>query len=212
MNYLSSLRGVLILATISLLYSCCTPCQKENLGQFTVKEELKDWFEFAETTQSYRSTSGETVVLDYGTQVNGFTPQFDNCEEINRCGLCCDEFEAEFIGIQARDPELEFLIEIVITKDFLKHNPDEGNENVSEVLEIRMNNMPNFTCRLEDIQNAELVDVVTLNGSTFANVWTCEDEVGTIVANQTQVTAIYFTKSKGLVGWRLGQNEIYSLF
>lgn len=211
MKYVFLKRTILLGLLAWLAVSCCEPCEKENLGDFSLKEEVKDWLLFGGSTQSYKSNTNNTVVITFQEAENGFIPQLDNCEEVNRCGLCCEEFNVEYQRVIGTDPNLLFTFEIVVIKDFFKHNPSEGNENISEYLEIRMNNQGDYTCRLENLAEAELVDVVTLNGTTYSNVFKCEVDPGTLVIDDAQITGIYFTKAIGIIGWRVGEDEVYGL-
>ncbi|MEO0898729.1 MAG: hypothetical protein AAFY71_20120 [Bacteroidota bacterium] len=211
MNIKSIPANWLVILLAVLMAGCCSPCEKPDLGEFTLSNEAKRFLTFSDRTEEYRSSDGRSVIITFTELNNGFVELVDNCDELNRCGLCCNNYRAEFVSVLGGSDDLSVSLEIAVSKDFSTVGPTAPAEEIPENMRILMNNAPNLNCILEEVVTTELTDVVTLNGRTFTKVFKCELENPNFVFEDTEVTGIYFTKDLGLVGYRTGPDVIWAL-
>jgi len=194
-----------------MIFGCCTPCDKPNRGQFTLKNESEDWIEIGNSVKSYANNRGETKVVNFSAPSTGFIQQVEDCEDDENCGLCCIEFEAESISVLASSVDLDLSMEFTLSKNFLRHSSDEIRENISDVLEIRVSDSGGLVCRLEDLPDPAGLSSIELNGKSFSQVFSCESQVVGNPPDSDQITAIYVNRAEGLLGWRSGTDEVWAL-
>ncbi|MEL6624649.1 MAG: hypothetical protein AAFQ83_25465 [Bacteroidota bacterium] len=204
------LASILLLS--GLLTGCCGECDNQFLGDYLVRDSSRQWlFPRANTTRIFRNQLGETTTLAYGELLGGQESLLTNCEELPRsCGLCCDEYVADFIGMTATSTNGEYVFQFVIRKDLIQQNAaDERPEDLDDSFSIDFNQstISGFRCELFQLSTVELNTTIMLNNKTFSKALVCEDEA--VLPNMP--TGIYFTKEEGIVGWKLGDDEIWAL-
>ncbi|MEL6134098.1 MAG: hypothetical protein AAFR59_12105, partial [Bacteroidota bacterium] len=204
-----TLGSVMLLS--ALLTGCCGECENQFLGDFLVRDSSKEWLApFANTTRVFRNQNGQTTTLTYGDALVGEEPLFFNCVELpGTCGLCCDDYTASFFGMTAQSTNGEYVFQFVVRKDFVQQTPNELPADVDDSFSIDFNQstISGFRCELFQLSTVELNASITLNNESFSGVLVCEDQ--SVLPNQP--TGIYYNKEDGIVGWRLGDDEVWAL-
>ncbi|MDX1908224.1 MAG: hypothetical protein SF053_14405 [Bacteroidia bacterium] len=189
-----------------LMGGCCEKCDKGYIGEFALQQGSGDWMTFAATSSRlFRNQNGQTLAMIYDPVSSGVEDLTQNCTELN-CGSCCDEFRGTYLYGRFSSADGQFVFDITLRKNFLDHNVKDDPVTIDDYFSISFNNT--LTCDLLHIPDTVLTGGVTLNGKTFFQVFSCETNAG----NQPESPrAYYFTRSQGIVGFRLNNGDTWSL-
>lgn len=187
---------------------CCEECQRESIGSFSFTPVEENWIEFAETRErTFRNTTtGSQVLFKYEDIISGFEAQLFECDDFERCGLCCSTFDNPFLFVQLKSSDDNFIFEITLRKDFQNFSPTDDPAKIESFLSITFNNF--LTCQLMSLPDTILTEDVNLAGKDFFDVSMCEFTNGNNFNVPGEPVRFYFNKLNGLVGFEvIGENE-----
>ncbi|MDX2247888.1 MAG: hypothetical protein SF052_13975 [Bacteroidia bacterium] len=201
--------GVLV-AGVLLISGCCSSCEKDDLGDYLLKEFSRSWTSYTiAATRVYSGSSGQEEVFVWEPVESGLEEQLYNCEDKNRCGFCCETFRSGYLYTQLVSSSGVFVFNLVVKKDFVQFTPDDNPLDISDMIVVSFNNR--LVCDITGIPDTLLTQSVTLNGKTFSKVFTCRADPGSYTAGSSDPVAFYFTKEDGIVGYELANNTIWNL-
>ncbi|MEM7657597.1 MAG: hypothetical protein AAF399_15800, partial [Bacteroidota bacterium] len=192
------------------LQGCCTSCDSESLGLFALQPGSAQWMTYTiEQTRIFESDQGQQTIMNYTPLESGLEDFVDGCEDLGRCGLCCDTYQGEFAFTELRSANSEFLIEIALRKDFGQFEPSTPPSEIKDVLVISFNNL--LYTEIFDIPDRNLTQNFTLNEIEFEQVYFYEIDAGGSSAGATTPTTIYFNQEFGIVGFKVSDGTLWSL-
>lgn len=193
-----------------IIAGCCPPCEKEDLGDFSLREETQDWMGYTvDNNRIFVNADGLEEAFSYTDPFAEFDEMATNCDPDNDCGFCCNQFRSGVLFTQMANANQTLIFNITLTKDFLQYHPTDDPLAIKDMLSISFNSRLN--CDFFGLPDTASTAKVELNGETINNVFICEDN--NIGNNPTplQPVAFYFTKDEGIVGYKLGNGSTWKL-
>lgn len=212
MRPFSSSRSILVwffaLAPgLFLTSGCCRIEQGVFLGEFSLLTGSENWFPFsAGNTVRFESSDGQEEVFQYGA-IERFQEESATGCISSECATECDEYRSEVIISQLKSLVSGYQIDMQISKDFDLYSPYEPAAEIKDKITLRLNG--SYTCIQRELPEANPNQTITLNGRTFNQVVVCELTVAE--AETGEPSAIYYSKTQGVVGFRIGKSQVWRL-
>lgn len=197
-----------ILLAALIAGGCCGDCPDRFLGSFDLQAGSLDWLNASRVQDRIFAAPGQPpVIMRYSAVELSYTEGQGDCTR-SRCGLCCDDYEAQFAFLQLKAADETIVFDFFLQKDFLLGSPYEAPNTVGDYILITMDNrLPGELF----LNSPALRPAVTLNGVLFNQVFVIEGDRSTANPNLRQPIAYYFNKAQGIVGFEYSNGEVFVL-
>ena len=204
------LLGGSFLLALAFSSGCCQECSTESLGQFLLQPASGGWIAYTiDDTRVFENPQGTPMVLKYSPLETGFESLADGCEDLGRCGLCCDTYEGGFAFTELVSANSEFVIQIAVRKDFSRFEPTDPPSSIEDVMAISFNNT--LYTEIFNLPDTTFTQNVTLNGFEHRQVYVYEVDGSNAPSPTSTPTALYFNKEDGVVGFKVADGTIWAL-
>ncbi len=201
-------KWIVFLGGLMLFSGCCNVDTGQYLGLYLFSPTATDWLDIPVSTPNrlFVSSNGSEESFVYSPVEYFNQPNTTNCLE-TKCGTVCDNFDYATATTILSSTVGANKVVLLLSKDFDLHSTDEPATQIGELLQLQLNG--SLTTTLYHLPDTLLTQSVTLSGRSFSQVFSYELPLSQIQPGKP--SAVYFNKSLGIVGFRIGEDEIWRL-
>jgi len=198
-----------LLASLGILGSCCKPCNAKQYGQFPLRTGSDSWVGCSKkSSRLFIGPDSLAVSFTYSSPESGFrTGVASNCVDNGNCGLCCDQHAEGFAATQLTNgAQYSFVVEVA--KDFIGHDYTGAADSIPDKVDL--------ICSQVETQSIQLGKTlpnktISIYGRTYSNTIQVGTPAQAGSPTTSAVSAFYFSKAEGIVGFVTGNGAWYAL-